>query len=245
MLQITHQDKPVVFIADLHLSEDRPDINAAFHRFIEQLSDIDALYIMGDFVEIWLGDDLCSAFHSENARILKSASQRFPIYFTHGNRDFLIGKRFAKESGMTLLPEIQPITLFGTKTLIMHGDSLCIDDVAYQKYRRYTFNKALQSAFTKLPKKFRHAVYAKIKKASHHQKANKNATIMDVAPREVERVLEHYQAKRIIHGHTHRPKLHNLPESKQRWVVGDWHRNTSALFVTRNSAELIEIPLNQ
>lgn len=241
-MHITHQSKPVVFIADIHLSDARPDITAAFHQFLDQLQDIDALYIMGDLFEVWLGEDILPQMMQETVQQLRQASQRFPIYFCCGNRDFLLHSCSAANMGMVSLPDIQPINLFGTPTLIMHGDTLCTDDQAYQRYRKLVHQPWLQKLFLQLPQSVRFKVYRHIDQKSKQGKEHKTIEIMDATPRAIQYTLKQYQAKRIIHGHTHRPHLHEYSEY-QRWVVGDWYQQSSVLIVHQNGHELQQAPL--
>tara|TARA_B100001094_G_C18195774_1_gene810794 strand:+ start:12909 stop:13637 length:729 start_codon:yes stop_codon:yes gene_type:complete len=242
-MHITHQSKPVVFIADIHLSDTRPDITQAFHQFLNQIQDIDALYIMGDLFEVWLGEDVLPPRMQETLEQLRQASQRFPIYFTCGNRDFLLHAQSATNIGMISLPDIQKINLFGTPTLIMHGDTLCTEDKAYQKYRACVHQNWLQKLFLRLPKWIRLKVYRHIYQKSKQGKQGKTIDIMDASPQAVEQALRQHQAERIIHGHTHRPKLHE-DAKYQRWVVGDWYQQSSVLIVHPDGYELKHTPFS-
>ena len=241
-MHITHQSKPVVFIADIHLSDTRPDITAAFHQFLSQLKDIDALYIMGDLFEVWLGEDILPQIMQETVQRLRQASQYFPIYFCCGNRDFLFHSHNAANMGMTYLPDIQTINLFGTPTLIMHGDLLCTEDQAYQRYRKLAQTPWIQQLFLKLPQSARLKIYRYIDQKSKQDKQHKTTEIMDATPKTVQHILKQYQAKRIIHGHTHRPQLHEHSDY-QRWVVGDWYQQSSVLIVHPDGHELQQASL--
>ncbi len=142
-----------------------------------------------------------------------------------GNRDFMVGKKFCKLAGLTLLKEPHLIDLDGTPTLLMHGDSLCIDDVSYQRYRRWVRNPILQAIAKALPRSFRQHLSNKIKQKSRDQKTKKSYDIMDVNQVEVARVMQHHSVSQLIHGHTHRPAIHPLTiagKPASRIVLGDW-----------------------
>jgi UDP-2,3-diacylglucosamine hydrolase len=161
-----------------------------------------------------------------------------------GNRDFMLGQAFAKRTGSTLISEPEIIDLYGYKTLLLHGDSLCIDDVSYQKYRRWTRIKILQWLFLALPAKYRQRISDQIKQKSREQKQYKSAQIMDVNQSEVIRVMNTYDVQVLIHGHTHRPYIHqlNLEENqKTRIVLGDWDSGEpSYLKCSEHGFELVD-----
>ncbi len=232
-----------LFISDLHLSADRPDITQCFLSFMEQETQhIDALYVLGDLFEMWIGDDDDSPFHQQIKHAFKQLTDRgTPCYFIHGNRDFLIGKRFAKETGMTLLPEHHIANLYGIPTLILHGDTLCIADEAYQKYRKKVHNPCLQWLFSCLPLNTRQRIGNKMRSGSSQNNQQKSAEIMDVTASEVERVMAQDGVYRMIHGHTHRPDIHELTVNGQpavRIVLGDWYDHGSVLVITPDDYQL-------
>ncbi|WP_298769293.1 UDP-2,3-diacylglucosamine diphosphatase [uncultured Shewanella sp.] len=231
------------FVGDLHLSADRPDITNAFIQFLDNLtSDTDALYILGDLFDVWVGDDLAEPFALNIADKLKTISATLPIYFIHGNRDFLIGKRYAKRSGMILLPEITPLTLYDNKYVLLHGDSLCTLDKAYQRFRTFRNWSWAKWIYNHLPKKTRHNIALNIRKNSQHVNQSKNQAIMDVEPSAVDALLLNTQSQFIIHGHTHRPNIHMLKQNKRRIVVGDWYDQGSVLKLSSEGAELQVLP---
>lgn len=240
MISITHNSKPVVFVADVHLSPSRPDITQAFHDFLDNLKGIDALYIMGDLFEVWLGRDLVGSL-SATLDKLQATSQRFPIYFCCGNRDFLLNEQEAQSLGLHWLPDHQVINLFGQRTLVLHGDTLCTDDVRYQKYRRFIHIKWLQKLFLKTPHTLRHWVHRKIVSQSHIDKQDKTEAIMDVNAQAVANLCTKHQAQGLIHGHTHRPALHQTPYP--RFVVGDWYQQSSVLTIDVHGHQLQHHPL--
>lgn len=231
------------FIADLHLSEDRPDITQCLESFLQSDAiKADGLYVLGDLFEMWLGDDDLNAFTSRVCKAFKTlANSGVPIYFIHGNRDFLIRKAFAKRAGMTLLNEEQVIDLYGEPTLIMHGDQLCTLDVAYQKFRRKSRGWWWPRLVLLLPLWYRKQVAVKGRKKSQKTKQHLSQEIMDVTEQEVINVMEQHNVKQLIHGHTHRPDIHDISINEilaKRIVLGDWYTQGSVLVVTQEKLTL-------
>ena len=239
----------IYFIADLHLSEDRPDITACFLSFLQnEAPKAQTLYILGDLFEYWLGDDDDSPFVTAIANALKKLSlSGTKIYFIHGNRDFLLGKKYAQKAGMILLPESCVVDLFGQKALIMHGDTLCTRDIDYQKFRKKSHSWWWQFIIKSLPLKTRKKIAANYRKQSAQAKQNKSLDIMDVTQEEVIHQLEKAQVQLLIHGHTHRPAKHTLQvnnQTAQRIVLGDWYQQGAWLKVTPTAIQLLNTPLN-
>ncbi|WP_394388127.1 UDP-2,3-diacylglucosamine diphosphatase [Shewanella woodyi] len=241
-----------LFIGDLHLSADRPDITSAFNHFLDnELHDVEALYILGDLFEVWIGDDIAEPFALELATKLKAISSRLPIYYIHGNRDFLIGHEYAQQSGMTLLPEVHKFNLYGVPTVILHGDSLCTLDKAYQRFRCFRNLKLIKWLYGKLPKSSRLKIARDIRSKSTQSNQRKSMTIMDVESDAVEQLLKQADAMQMIHGHTHRPKMHTIQTqtdtqkecTKTRIVVGDWYEQTSVLSISPDKISLSASPL--
>ncbi len=224
-----------LFISDLHLQEARPDILGAFFMHIQQhRTQLDALYILGDFFELWYGDDVNSALHQSVEQFLHGLSaQGIPIYFQHGNRDFALGKQYAQRAGMQLLAAEQTIMLYGQPVLLLHGDQLCTDDVAYQRYRARWRNPVLIDRLARLPRWVRAFIAHTIRRKSVAQLPRR--VIADVNQQAVMTHFEQYNVQRMIHGHTHRQALHVHPLSDGReglrYVLGDWDRQTSSLQV--------------
>ena len=217
-----------LFISDLHLSPDRPAATGALIRFLHGTAPAaEALYVLGDLFEYWIGDDgLDQPFNREIADALRTLAGRgVRLSFMHGNRDFLIGSRFARESGMQLLSD--------PPTLLMHGDTLCGDDVEYQKFRAMVRDPAWQRAFLAKPLAERVRMAQDVRGQSEQAKQVKDMAIMDVTPATVEEVLRSHAYPRLIHGHTHRPARHEQAVDGhlcERWVLADWYEQGSYLL---------------
>ncbi|WP_276850918.1 UDP-2,3-diacylglucosamine diphosphatase [Enterobacter oligotrophicus] len=236
-----------LFIADLHLQTEEPAITAGFLRFLRgEAKSADALYILGDLFEAWIGDDDPNPLHREIATAIKAlVNSGIPCYFIHGNRDFLLGKRYARESGMTLLPEEQMLDLYGRKVLIMHGDTLCTDDTGYLAFRAKVHTPWIQKLFLALPLFIRSRIATRMRAGSKAANSSKSMTIMDVNPQAVVNVMEKHRVQWLIHGHTHRPDVHSLianGEPAHRVVLGAWHSEGSMVKVTQEGVELIAFP---
>ena len=232
------------FIADLHLAQNRNDITQCFIAFLEnEAVHAKTLYILGDLFESWIGDDDDSVFVLNIASALFALKQSGTmIYYIHGNRDFLLGKKYAKKSGMTLLPEVKAIDLYGQKAVIMHGDTLCIDDVDYQKFRKKSRSWWWQTMITSLPLFVRRKIADNYRKKSSAATAMKAQDIMDVNKLEVVKCLESYQCQWLIHGHTHRPWVHDISANNlpaKRIVLGDWYEQGAWLKVDANGFTLL------
>lgn len=186
-----------LFIADLHLCVEEPAITAGFLRFLAgEARKADALYILGDLFEAWIGDDDPNPLHRQMAAAIKAVSDSgVPCYFIHGNRDFLLGKRFARESGMTLLPEEKVLELYGRRVLIMHGDTLCTDDAGYQAFRAKVHKPWLQMLFLALPLFVRKRIAARMRANSKEANSSKSLAIMDVNQNAVVSAMEKHQVQ--------------------------------------------------
>lgn len=235
------------FIADLHLSENRPHLLALFRQFMqEQAPQAEKLYILGDLFDFWIGDDEHSNLISEVQQLIRHLTEQgVPCYFQHGNRDFLIGKKFANACGLTLLPTYQVIDLYGTPTLLCHGDTLCVDDVKYQHYRKKVHQKWRQWLFLHLPLQVRLNIAEKIRAKSRQDKQLKSTEIMDVNAAFVQQMFAKFHVTQMIHGHTHRQKHHEIPPHFHRIVLGDWGETSSLLEVTPHSIEFINDTLRR
>jgi len=216
------------FVADLHLTDERPAATGRFFRFLQdEAAGADALYILGDLFEAWIGDDHDEAVAGDTAqRLAGLVAAGTPVYFMHGNRDFMLAGRYAARSGMTLLADPTQIDLYGVPTLLMHGDTLCIDDTAYQDFRRRVRHPLTRALLRRLPRAVRQRMARQARAGSEAAKAHKATEIMDVNADEVVHVLHRHRAGRLIHGHTHRPArhLHEVDgRACERWVVPDWY----------------------
>lgn len=236
-----------LFIADLHLHTEEPAITAGFLHFLDGVArEADALYILGDLFEAWIGDDDPNPLHQRVAAAIRAlVDSGVPCYFIHGNRDFLLGKRFARESGMQLLPQEKVLELYGRKVLIMHGDTLCTDDAGYQAFRAKVHQPWLQALFLALPLFIRHRVAAKMRADSRAANSSKSLAIMDVNQRAVIEAMEKHRVQWLIHGHTHRPAVHQLTANEApafRAVLGAWHSEGSMIRVSESDVELVQFP---
>ncbi|EAA7606254.1 UDP-2,3-diacylglucosamine diphosphatase [Salmonella enterica] len=236
-----------LFIADLHLQTEEPAIVAGFLRFLAvEACQADALYILGDLFEAWIGDDDPNPLHREMAVAIKSlVDSGVPCFFIHGNRDFLIGKRFARESGMILLPQEKVLDLYGRNVLIMHGDTLCTDDAGYQAFRTKVHTPWIQKLFLALPLFIRQKIAARMRADSKAANRHKSVEIMDVNDQAVVDVMEKHHVQWLIHGHTHRPNVHHLTANSEpafRVVLGAWHTEGSMVKVTAEDIQLLRFP---
>jgi len=231
------------FISDLHLDPANPGITDCFLDFLaNKVKEAERLYILGDLFEAWVGDDdENSLIHQVKTALRKLTDTGMPVFFMAGNRDFLIGKRFALDTGIQLLNDPHVIDLYGQKTLLMHGDTLCTDDVAYQKFRRKARNKLLQRLFLLLPLKKRQQIANSMRNTSKKHTQQVDTAIMDVNSDEVQRVIQHHQVDLLIHGHTHRPNTHSIDlngKTAKRIVLSDWDSSGSVLIATPDQQQL-------
>ena len=233
-----------LLISDLHLDAERPAITELFGRFIDgEARGADALYILGDLFEAWVGDDDPSGvgvFVAEKLRGLRDAG--VPVYFMRGNRDFLLGDAYARSAGITILPDPAVVLLDGKPTLLMHGDTLCSDDIAYQQFRTQTRNPEWQRQFLSQPLPARVAFARQAREASQqHQSGLKTQGVMDVitdvSAATVEAHFTRFGIDTLIHGHTHRPAVH-AHEGGTRIVLGDWYEQGSVLRVDASGMRL-------
>ena len=227
-----------LFISDLHLDAARPAVTAALADFLQHNSDCDALYILGDLCEAWLGDDDDSPLVAELATVFRNFTSAGPrLYLMVGNRDFLLGEHFCQSVDAGLLADPTVIDLYGTPTLLMHGDSLCTGDEAYMEFRKTARNPAWQAELMSRSLDERRAIAAQLRAASLESNSNKAEDIMDVTPSEVDRVMSEAGVSRLIHGHTHRPARHSVP-SGERIVLGDWESHGWFIQATPNEINL-------
>ncbi|GLQ45403.1 UDP-2,3-diacylglucosamine hydrolase [Dyella lipolytica] len=233
-----------LFIADLHLDDSRPQITSLFEQYLasDEVRRADALYILGDLVEAWIGDDDDAELPQRIARATRAVRDAgVPAYFMVGNRDFLLGEAFAERAGFTLLEDGTVHDLYGTPTLLMHGDVLCTDDVAYQAVRRSVRTPEWKAQVLAMPLEARRALAAKARAESRAHTNSTQETIMDVSADTVSQVMRHAGVTHLIHGHTHRPAVHHFEldsHTAERIVLGDWYEQGSVLRVTSDSRQL-------
>ncbi|HXH04096.1 MAG TPA: UDP-2,3-diacylglucosamine diphosphatase [Candidatus Competibacteraceae bacterium] len=241
--------RPILFISDLHLDPARPAVTALFLQFLERCAArAEALYILGDLFEAWLGDDDDGEPGATVAAALRRLAEGgVAVYFCQGNRDFLLGAAYAARCGMTLLAEETVIELHGVPTLVTHGDQLCTDDVEYQRFRAQARSSAWQTQVLALPLPQRRAMARQLREFSQAANQQKAEYIMDVNATAVAAALRHHDVSRLIHGHTHRPAIHDLSldgRPAQRIVLGDWYEQGSVLVCAPGAIPRLEnLPL--
>lgn len=240
-----------LFISDLHLCNKRPEITELFLDFLRQDAvSADALYILGDFYEFWVGDDV--AMTAEYRPITKAlqtlTSQGVAVYILPGNRDFLLGKGFETLTGCEILTEPYRLDLYGHPTLLMHGDSLCTDDTEYQEFRKQVRDPKWQAEFLAKPLQDRIDLFNKYRRISMEVTANKSTEIMDTNQQAIEQVMQQHGVNLLIHGHTHRPDEHHFEINKQamtRIVLANWDSDGSVLRVDKDGWTVKKLTANK
>ena len=217
----------VLLLSDLHLPNTPSPLRTAFQAFLDgPARGASAVYILGDLFEYWIGDaEGARDYAPETAALRRLAESGVSVYFMHGNRDFLIGAKFARIAGMHLLADPQRIQLGGVSTLLSHGDLWCTDDHAYQRWRRFSRHARVQAAFRTLPEFFRRCIAGTARSQSRRGKARKTMAIMDVNAAAISAAFSRHGVARMIHGHTHRPGDHHLAladRAAERIVLADW-----------------------
>ena len=237
-----------LFISDLHLDPERPAVTELFLELLDtRARGADAIYILGDLFEAWVGDDDTGPMNLAVCEGLKKcAVAGTPVFIMHGNRDFLLGTRFATASGATLLDDPTLIDLYGTPTLLMHGDLLCTDDTEYMAFRTMVRDSEWQRQLLSRPLQERQQMAREMRDRSREQTGGKPESIMDVNKEAVLKTMTDHRVQRLIHGHTHRPAIHDLlisGEPAQRIVLGDWYEQGSLLECTASGCRLEELDL--
>ncbi|MDX1555124.1 MAG: UDP-2,3-diacylglucosamine diphosphatase [Xanthomonadales bacterium] len=228
-----------LFISDLHLEDAQPDTTRLLLEFLAaEAARADALYILGDLFEYWIGDDVLTPTAEAVADALRTVAQATPVYFMHGNRDFLLGPAYAERARMTLLEDPTVVDLYGTPTLLMHGDTLCTDDHAYQAFRAQVRQPAFIEMFLGKTVQERIAMAREARDASKAHTGHAAMEIMDVNEDAVRAAFEAHGVVRMIHGHTHRPAIHDRDDGRQRIVLGAWHDGGSVLRVKTDGLSL-------
>ncbi|MDG6772796.1 UDP-2,3-diacylglucosamine diphosphatase [Thiomicrorhabdus sp. ZW0627] len=239
-----------LFIADVHLQlENDHPINSAFIKFLSQEAPkAEAIYILGDLFEMWVGDDVgIPQYKSVIERFKQLTDGGIPIYLLFGNRDFLMGKRFWKATGIQPIKQLEERSIHGVDVLVMHGDTLCTDDREYQKMRKILRHPIVTWLFLRLPQKKRLQIGHNMREKSRKYSQNKPENIMDVNAQAVQTLFTEYpHVNHLIHGHTHRPAHHVVEvngKEKHRWVLGDWRPETKIIKLSgENGIELLDYP---
>lgn len=217
-------DKHTLFISDMHLSEDEPAVVQAFLLFLQKdARKADALYMLGDIFDSWIGDDNQSTFVKKITNALRALSIHTPIYIMHGNRDFLLGDDFCHAAGCTMLKDPTVIDLYDRPTLLTHGDALCLDDIHYQRLRKRVRNRYWQQVFLSLPLVVRRWIAKQLRAAS--EQSQTNAPQHDINKAALLSLMAHFEVELCIHGHTHKPHIHHHSDNGKtlcRIVLGDW-----------------------
>ena len=231
-------DNHTIFIADLHLSNNTPGAKKIFDRLIDNITDkTNALYLLGDLFQFWVGDDDCTIFNEEVKNTLKKISEKIPVYLMTGNRDFLLGETFARESGCTLITDPHLINLYGKKTLLTHGDLLCTKNIKYRIFRTLIrFNLGLKM-FLKLPLSLRTWIAKNIQQYSYQSKQRKSKETLAPQPDAAKKLLTRFDSKQIIHGHIHFEEIEEFifnGEKTFRISLGEWNEQKSSILIYRD-----------
>ena len=236
-----------LFISDLHLETDRPDIGEQFFAFLEdEAKDAEALYILGDLFDAWVGDDDPNPHYADvKAALKKLVDSGVPVFFMHGNRDFMIGEDFAKETGVKILPDPIAVDLYGDHVLLSHGDALCTDDFEYQQIRVMTRKPEWQAMMRAKPLEERLLLAKAAREESIARGQTIDMDIMDVNDTAVKKTILDYGVDILLHGHTHRPNVHDVDlgdRTARRIVLGDWYDQGSVVRWDDNGPELSGMP---
>ncbi len=237
--------KQTYFISDLHLSPERPDVAAAFIGvLIDAAQSAEAIYLIGDLFEYWIGDDAAELLGAtEILGAMQQTAQHIPCYFIAGNRDFLVGEEFSKKTGFKILEDETIIDLYGKPTLILHGDSLCTDDIAHQQFRQaMVTNLEWRTQFLQLaiPERIEQAKLARTQSQEH--KSSVSMGIMDVTESSVLKAFKERGVTQMIHGHTHRQNCHDYSVDSielKRYVLGDWDKTSSVLIANKDELNIV------
>lgn len=239
-----------LFVSDLHLDAQHPEIARQFLQFLERdAPPAEALYILGDLFEVWIGDDDPAPDKRSIVAALRALTERgVACYVMHGNRDFLLGERFCRETGCRLLEDPTVLHLYGERVLTMHGDALCTDDHSYQRLRAMVRDPGWQKMFLALSTEQRRTLADEARAGSKAHIEQASMTIMDVNGQAVASAMRGANVQLLLHGHTHRPNVHRFEldgAEAQRIVLGDWHQRGSVLYWDENGFELRSLERDQ
>ena len=232
------------FVSDLHIDEDRPQVLAGLRQWLHTHADsFDALYVLGDLAEVWVGDDDDGPTANALREAMATAAKRTAVYVMRGNRDFLLGERFAADTGVMLLPDPSVVDVDGQRVLLAHGDAYCTGDAEYQRIRALFRSPAWQADVLAKPLAERRALAAALRNQSRAANERKASNIMDATPAAVAEAMAGTDASLMVHGHTHRPGLHAVGDGRERIVLGDWDRCGWMLALKGGDAALTCFPL--
>jgi UDP-2,3-diacylglucosamine hydrolase len=239
-------NQEILFISDLHISLEKPEITRRFLAFLQNRAPkAAAVYILGDLFDAWIGDDDPTPPNNKIRKQLKQLTDSgTPVYLQQGNRDFLLGKQFCLDTGVTLLDDYVVVDLYGTPTLLTHGDLLCTDDLPYQAFRAKSHTPEWQQAVLSKPLLLRLLAARWYRIRSHFHKRKKSRDIMDVNQDTVIKVMQDHNSLRLIHGHTHRPAVHNFEingQPVQRFVLAAWSKDAGGLLSWNSKGYQIEV----
>lgn len=228
----------IYFLSDIHLSAEASEITQAFSHTLQTLEESkpEAVFILGDLFNVWLGDSLCDEFSKQVAEMLKKLSQVCPVFFQRGNRDFLLGKTFCAQAGMVLLPEIFIFEYNELRLRLEHGDLLCTDDVGYQRMRTILHHQYFRRVAGRVPRWLAEKIAHWLRQQSKQRTAKKKNSMTDVNKKAVDDAMKNIDI--LIHGHTHRPAIHKEEEGKKRVVLGDWRPNGEILKLENGRFDL-------
>lgn len=240
----------VLFISDLHLNPQDLAGLELFYQFLRgPAKQASALYVLGDLFDVWVGYDINEDFHQKiQQAFLELSQQGVALFFMNGNRDFLISRSFLKKCQCQKLPDPCVVSLHGKSVLLTHGDQLCTQDVAYQRYRKIVQNPFIKGLFISLPKHFRQKIAAKLRSRSQAYQKTQKMTILDVTSEAVLDWMSKKQVKQLIHGHVHRPKIHDLLihcAPAKRLVLGDWYHQGSVIISTPTDMQLASFTVDK
>jgi UDP-2,3-diacylglucosamine hydrolase len=239
-------NQEILFISDLHISLEKPEITRRFLAFLQNRAPkAGAVYILGDLFDVWIGDDDQTPPNNKIRKQLKKLTTTgTQVYLQQGNRDFLLGKKFCQDTGVTLLDDYVVIDLHGTSTLLTHGDLLCTDDLPYQAFRAKSHTPEWQQSVLAKPLLLRLLAARWYRLRSYFHKRKKSLDIMDVNQDTVLKVMHDYNSSRLIHGHTHRPKVHNFEingQPAQRFVLAAWSKEAGEILCWNSNGYQIEV----